>query len=216
MHVVSDNELFRSAIKHLIKEMPRYTGVSCAPSLIISDGSTLLSTYFDYSYPICALIVFTENEGHENVMRLINYPFHVYYLSYRSSLEEIRSVILLAYYSITRKRECLAHIHTPPKQWLTRTEYRVIMDVFNGKTDACLSLKYPISYKSVQNYRKSSMNKLNFKFCYKSKRVLNYYFDLFGIVEKYQMVLQECVLRQQCPASLSYRSQPLSFYECIK
>lgn len=212
IRILSDNELFRLAIETLLKECVYIRVRNCAATLLISDGSTLLSAGYQYNHPICGIIVFIENPGHENLMKYVNSPFRLHFINNKSSLNYIKAVLMDAYFSISKMKHCLAHINSPPDKWLTPKEFAIISDVFKGMNDQDVSVKYNITYKTTQNYRKSALNKLKLKSNFNTNNQINYFFDFIEVMTTYQTYLAKKVIKGECPASLHYRQQPVIFY----
>lgn len=210
--IISNNHLFRLAIESFLKEECNYSRVkNCSATLLISDGVTLLSSMYDHSHPICGMIIFIEDEGHENLIKLANPPFKIYFVNNRAGLSYIRATIINAHSSISTMKHCLAHINSPPNELLTKREFAIISDVFNGQTDANIAFKREITYKTVQNYRCTAFNKLQLKYDYNYHKV-NYFYDYIEVLSKYQIYINDKIIRSECPASVHYRSQPATLH----
>lgn len=212
IRIISDNELFILAIKSLLKECVYFQAKKCAATLIISDGTTLLSSGYQYNHPICGMIVFIDSPGHENLIRYVNSPFKVYCINNKSSMDYVKAVLVDACFSISKMRHCLAHINSPPDEWLTPKEFSIISDVFRGMCDQYVSVKYNVTYKTAQNYRKGALNKLRLKSNYNIDNKIHFFFDFIEVITTYQHYLAKKVIKAECPASLNYRQQPVIFY----
>lgn len=212
IRIISNNELFRLAIQSLLKECVYFRVGKCSATLLISDGSTLLSTGYQYNHPICGMVVFIANSGHENLIKYVNSPFRLYFIRNKSSLDYIKAVLTDVCFSISRMRHCLAHINSPPDKWLTPKEFSIISDVFKGRNDQYVAVKYNIAHKTAQNYRKSALNKLKLKSNYNINNEINFFFDFIDVMTMYQSYLAKKINKVECPASIRYRHQPVIFY----
>ncbi|MCA1922072.1 LuxR C-terminal-related transcriptional regulator [Buttiauxella noackiae] len=211
--IISNNELFRFSLEHFLKEECTYSRVKkCSATLLISDGVTLLSTIYNYSYPICSMIIFIEDEGHENLIKLTNPPFKMYFVKNKAGLSYIKATIINAHTSISTMKHCLAHINSPPNKWLTKKEFTIISDTFKGQTNANIAFKHNITFKTVQNYRKIAHNKLQIKLNYNYHSKINYFHDYIEVLSKYQLYITKKLIRSECPASVNYNTQPATFY----
>lgn len=211
IHVISDNELFLLAIEEILRSSNLACLRSCASRIIISDGVKMLSSVCSMRIPICGLIVFVENSGQMNLMKCVNPPFKLYFINNNSSIKYIISVITDACDSISKMKYCLMHNNPPPSWWMSPREFSVLSDSLKGMCDEHIGVRYGISCKTVQNYRKNAFNKLGLKLINRSEEKLHFLYSFIDMASDYQNKIEEKQLEDKCPASRYYYKQS-NFY----
>lgn len=196
------NSFLRNGFSHLHFDDSRFR---CKYSVVVFDATqsgSLQGIRKINVANVCALIILVENECERTLFQYITPPCWVFYISLKHPIDVIEYKVSEIFHSLVTKVSCRYSFYNPIiTNRVSLKEFEAVRLFFSGESTHYIAELLSIGNRTVLNYVKRAMIKLELKFSIETYHLFNNY----NVLEDFCTVSKDIPIGDgHCPLRVNY------------